>query len=748
MNISKVFIAVGTLASLLQLPGLAQSIKKVTWQGPVPLGNDLYDVFFVDTLTGWCVGSTGAVVHTSDGGESWNLQESGIEQDLYSVHFFDNLHGWAGGKNVVLGSTNGGEHWSVQRSDLNADIKAITFIDDLNGWGCGGNVVIRTSDGGDSWTRSVVDSALDLRSIVFLNETTGWLVGENRVVRTTDGGDTWLTFLVASRDLSYSKIVFINDQIGWLTGREFLTYFPVGFLVAEYVWKTTNQGDTWMNVHTDTVHYDCEACLIPRLPDIVFADSLYGYFVGDQASYSTSDGGIHWDSVADNGIRPIEKYTMPGRRTLYRVGISGSIAMSNDLGRSWQQLSKGNTLYSIAAIQFFDTLRGCAASGDYSYNSKFLLTMDGGKNWNSTPTSFDSKGAVTDFHFVDSLKGWLCTQWNHYVGNTDYSSGLIFGTTDGGRSWTQEVSDISYSSLFGINFLDARNGIAAGYGTILRTTDGGNSWLLQFSSGNAFPVLYTAFLQDSLTGWAGGLGTLYFTNDAGHTWHERDTLDGIPCYSINALTFSSRTIGWIAGYDWTSQSGFVARSTDAGTSWVRMSAGSSRDYRGLQFTDDRHGWVVGDDGTITSTEDGGATWKVQALRHVRSNFHDIFFVDKSNGWVVGEHGAILRILIEKTPATDVNLEVPSVPMTFQLFQNFPNPFNPTTTIKYSLPSRQYVSLKTYDVLGRELQTLVDEVQDAGNTSLTLDARHLSNGVYFYRMVTPNYSSTKSMIIIK
>jgi hypothetical protein len=91
---------------------------------------------------------------------------------------------------------------------------------------------------------------------------------------------------------------------------------------------------------------------------------------------------------------------------------------------------------------------------------------------------------------------------------------------------------------------------------------------------------------------------------------------------------------------------------------------------------------------------------------------------------------------------------PPVPGTFRLFQNHPNPFNPITTIQYSVPSTQYVSLKIYDLLGRELSTLVSEVKSPGTYPVVWDAHSYSSGVYFYRLVAGPFVDTKKLVLVR
>jgi hypothetical protein len=85
---------------------------------------------------------------------------------------------------------------------------------------------------------------------------------------------------------------------------------------------------------------------------------------------------------------------------------------------------------------------------------------------------------------------------------------------------------------------------------------------------------------------------------------------------------------------------------------------------------------------------------------------------------------------------------------FQLAQNYPNPFNPSTVISYSLPVSGSVSLKVFDVLGREAATLVNEQKFAGTYTATFNAAHLSSGVYFYQLKTGNYTATKKLLLLK
>ena len=98
--------------------------------------------------------------------------------------------------------------------------------------------------------------------------------------------------------------------------------------------------------------------------------------------------------------------------------------------------------------------------------------------------------------------------------------------------------------------------------------------------------------------------------------------------------------------------------------------------------------------------------------------------------------------------TDIQPISGAVPSSFQLSQNYPNPFNPATTISYQIPTQGNVVLKVYDILGKEVATLVNETKAAGSYKATFNASKLSSGVYFYQLKAGNYTSTQKMVLMK
>jgi hypothetical protein len=108
-------------------------------------------------------------------------------------------------------------------------------------------------------------------------------------------------------------------------------------------------------------------------------------------------------------------------------------------------------------------------------------------------------------------------------------------------------------------------------------------------------------------------------------------------------------------------------------------------------------------------------------------------------------GALVRY--DAVTSVEVNNEL-AVPTGFRLCQNYPNPFNPSTVISYHVASVGKVSLKVFDLLGREVSTLINEVKSAGTYTTTFNAANMPSGVYFYRLQAGSYIETKKLILLR
>ena len=104
------------------------------------------------------------------------------------------------------------------------------------------------------------------------------------------------------------------------------------------------------------------------------------------------------------------------------------------------------------------------------------------------------------------------------------------------------------------------------------------------------------------------------------------------------------------------------------------------------------------------------------------------------------------LTVTYSPATDI--QHPALPLEFALSQNYPNPFNPTTNFEFRIANCAPTTLKVFDVLGRQVTTLVDEMKQAGEYKVTWDASKMASGIYFYRLQAGAFVETKKMMLIK
>ena len=125
-----------------------------------------------------------------------------------------------------------------------------------------------------------------------------------------------------------------------------------------------------------------------------------------------------------------------------------------------------------------------------------------------------------------------------------------------------------------------------------------------------------------------------------------------------------------------------------------------------------------------------------------------FGVDTSNSVYLCSYSSTGRIYKLTGPASEVSQSGRNTPAVFTLEQNYPNPFNPSTTITYTLSSAAHVQLRVYDVLGKQIASLVDRMIEAGTHRAVFDASGIPSGVYLYRLTTPGFTDAKAMILVK
>jgi len=307
------------------IPGdsLAQSQRQEWAIIPSPTNKTLRNLYFIDAQTGWAAGEDGTIIHTSDGGDNWIVQNSTVPSFIVDVFFINENLGWAlAFRNVfpfgtiILKTTNGGNTWIAEDyPDDNAFMNTIFFFDSLNGW-VGGTYIAGTTNGGVTWVEADVDSSmisgLPVFNFNFYNRQFGYACGgyldlAGVIWRTTNYGESWSATGVSPDQIfdlyiidSLNAIALSGDPEGFFgTGNinttdagTSWTYeemslsglsFAIDFRTESEAWSasgykfliTSDSGVTWENKETP------DSAIIF---DLVFTDSLTGYAVGEMGA--------------------------------------------------------------------------------------------------------------------------------------------------------------------------------------------------------------------------------------------------------------------------------------------------------------------------------------------------------------------------------------------------------------------------------------------------------------------------------
>ncbi len=149
---------------------------------------------------------------------------------------------------------------------------------------------------------------------------------------------------------------------------------------------------------------------------------------------------------------------------------------------------------------------------------------------------------------------------------------------------------------------------------------------------------------------------------------------------------------------------------------------------------------------IYLSTNNASTW-LQYNMGITSDIYIYNFIAAGGNFLAGtSQGLWIRPISDSVTAVKVNKN--KLPNTFSLSQNYPNPFNPSTSIEYQIPKSGLVTLKVYDVLGREVETLVNEEKPAVSYEVRFEGSSLSSGIYFYRIQAGDYALAKKMILMK
>ncbi len=371
--------------------------------------------------------------------------------------------------------------------------------------------------------------------------------------------------------------------------------------------------------------------------------------------------------------------------------------------------------------------------------STILKTTNGGTNWIYQPHPGDDRN-IMGIHPVDS--------------NVIYCVGYfetILKTTNGGTNWILLKSGpLSQSpSYFGIFFINANTGWISGNGNyIFKTTNGGITFDSTYLMASGY--LYDIYFKDALTGLVcGGSVTIYKTTNGGINWINI-LVPGSSVALIYKISFVNDLYGWAIDLN-----NKVYKTTDFGSSWdsIGYVVGASNVHCSF-FSDINTGWAgcVNTGIKLWKSTNGGYNWVAQTNYPTGALIASITFLNNYTGWTVGGGGYIVKTTNGGTSFVSGNEK--TIPNELELFQNYPNPFNSVSSIKYQVKKNvnsqtSNVKIIVFDILGKEISTLVKEKQTPGTYETRFDCGSLSTGIYFYSLFSDGIIiDTKKLVLIK
>lgn len=667
--------------------------------------------------------NTSGLYKSSDNGSSWIKIETQFDEfAVYSIYITKDDHIWVGTdfQDRIYLSTDNGETWEIRSNGYNTN-ECWAFGESNDGVLFAGdgqyNKLFRSTNYGESWELSANLRPLafrtDSNNVIYVGTFTG-------LYKTTDNGITW-------------------------TQDNFLQNIPIASIII----------DENNNIYCGTGYYDSGAGM-----------------------YYSDNGGQSWIQIGLAG-KVVLSLAFDSERSLYAGTLTDGLFKTTDLGQNWTQYQNG--IYRKWVYRLKINKQGDVFIGSEGGGTGWLAYGGGGV--------FRSTNGGNSFEHI-GLPASL-------VRNIEFSgdSLIIVATQSGVQSFnlmTRKWNNLGLHNVEAVTITPSDFLYAATRDEgLFKSTDLGKTWALtNLTADTLFPIFNVLAQNDDTVFAATGLGfKLRRTFDGGQSWENLTVKTGE--WEKGLLIFNDILLA--IGYDLNNN---LYKSDDFGSSFVSLYSGfsSTNDaVRPMCVLDSNYFFLAllgnNPDGIIRTTN-GGSNWQQiltdkkvstvfandQGLVLTGSLVTSVFDTNKvfisydfGNSWMsytqptrwgiylsdirqspTGKYffGTSGEGLFEIDIPTNAEDELNIILGEYLLLQNYPNPFNPSTVISWQSPEGSYQTLKVYDLLGREVATLIDEYKPAGKYEVEFYATGMPSGIYFYQLKTKNFIQTKKLILLR
>jgi photosystem II stability/assembly factor-like uncharacterized protein len=312
------------------------------WSNCYNTGYDMKSVFFVDINTGWAIGNSNTIVKTTNGGNSWFSQNSGLAftTNFNSVCFYDNQNGFIvgdpnSGTTVIIRTTNGGTSWQLQPIPVsNYKLTNILFIPNgpdfsfyTSGYNIDSNVgsILKSTDYGNNWIQTYNRNGRI--NTLHMEDTSRGYAGGDSLIRTQNGGNSWIR-IVPPQPYQINKLFFLNYQDGWMCTE------------GGKIYSTSNNGNTWQEQLRNTD--------IQPVKSVFFLNDSTGLAcTSDGKIYRTDNAGKYWTKQITGISTSLVDVIMVSDQIGFAVGTGGNILRTINGGGNFSTVTKTFTRNNV-----------------------------------------------------------------------------------------------------------------------------------------------------------------------------------------------------------------------------------------------------------------------------------------------------------------------------------------------------------------------------------------------------------------
>ncbi|MCB2203575.1 T9SS type A sorting domain-containing protein [bacterium] len=680
------------------------SAQSVSWQNVGPFGGEVNDIITLESGVMYAGTTYGGIYRSTDGGMHWELATAGLShafQYNYCYSLETDADGvlYAGTHYGLYRTTDDGATWTQHTEGLDNWTRIQVLLNDGNGTLFGGvynSGVYRSTDRGETWSESNEGlSNTSVNDLAVDSEGRLYAATENGLFRSIDNGDSW-TEMSEGLEYSWVNSLFITPGDTIIAGGRGSSSISV------------DHGATWTPGLSFGWHWT------------VYADADGSFYAGGNTGivFKSTDRGSSYETVTKVPDATFHRMQPSARGGIIAATENHGVIESMDGGLTWESRNSG-----LAATDVIELVHGDAGLFAGTYEGVYHSTDDGA-TWMHRVTE---ESGVNFRALGISSSGRLFGS----------ASGVISISDDNGVTWRYGDSTLTetWADCFGFG---PNNTVYACYWDgIFRSTNGGDSWSeISKIEGVAKQVCYVTPAGSIIIGTRkDGLfrstdGGLTFTQVPSAGWDNDDHTAIIEAANGDLLL--------------TNFNG-VFRSSDDGVSWTML--GQVPTYGVKDIAEDSKGnlFIASRGGGVAVSTDGGATWTEvnDELGHLVA--YALYIDDQDNIYVGTRGGGVFKgrfslTAVEQTPVLR--------PSTVTLHANYPNPFNPGTTIPFTLSTAAEISLIVYDALGRKVATIAAGHYGAGTHRVYFDAKDLPGGVYSARLSAGASMQHIRMLLLK